>query len=194
MSSLSSRRLFLARHAQPIVAPGICYGRLDLAVIPEQERALLERLKAELPRELTVISSPLQRCASTAMKLHHAGWPEPVFTEQIAEMHFGEWEGRAWRDINREQIDAWAADIVGYCPPGGESVQQLAQRALACIAAQDFSRDVLLITHAGVMQVLTKLLQRQPLADFSARKIEYGELLTLERSVEPSGSVVFQLK
>jgi alpha-ribazole phosphatase len=65
---------------------------------------------------------------------------------------FGLWEGRPGRDSARE-IDAWAADVGGYAPPGGESPGQLQVRVL------DFfnrlpEQDAVIVTHAGVIRSL----------------------------------------
>ncbi len=186
-----SKKLFLVRHPTPDVAKGICYGRLDLKVVETDAQILHAKLTGVLPLDAHLYSSPLIRCAGTANALHAAGWPEPVIDERLAEMHFGDWEGKAWNDIERAQIDAWAADIVNFCPPGGESVRDVAKRALEFIAALSFEQDCILITHAGVMQVLNKLLLKQPLDNFSGNKLDYGAVLILERSTDSTGIVTF---
>jgi alpha-ribazole phosphatase len=33
-------------------------------------------------------------------------------------MHFGAWEMTPWQQIQREALDGWAADPLGYRPPG----------------------------------------------------------------------------
>jgi alpha-ribazole phosphatase len=187
----STNTLFLVRHATPKVQKGICYGRLDLETIADDAQALHEKLTTILPRDIDLHTSPLQRCASTAHALAASGWPVPTIDERLAEMHFGDWEGKPWNDIERAQIDAWAANIVDYRPPSGESVRDVAARALACIAQLSFAKDTALITHAGVIQVLNKLLLKMPLENFSASKIEYGAIISLQRTVEPDGSITF---
>jgi alpha-ribazole phosphatase len=191
MMSATSNTLFLVRHATPDVKKGVCYGRLDLNTIASDAQILHNKLMALLPRNIDLHTSPLQRCASTAHQLAAAGWPKPTVDERLAEMHFGDWEGKPWNDIERAQIDAWAADIVNYRPPNGESVRDVATRALACIASLSFEKDTVLVTHAGVMQVLNKLLLKQPLENFSANKIDYGAIIQLQRTKTPEGIVTF---
>ncbi len=114
--------LHLIRHPKPRIANGICYGRLDL--LAENSAVVADKLQLELPAGLPLWSSPLLRCRELAECLH----PQPMFDERLAEMNFGEWEGRPWDDIPRAQLDAWAADVAGYIPPGGESALALQHR------------------------------------------------------------------
>ena len=150
-------RLILVRHPQPQIAPGICYGRSDLAVAPEQLAQTLATLSATLPRGLPLYSSPLQRCAALAAQLAAPlQSPAPLLDARIAEIDFGDWELRAWSDIPRADIDAWAADLANYQPGGGESVLQMAHRIAAFHAdLQRQQRDAVVICHAGAMRLLS---------------------------------------
>lgn len=140
-------RLHLIRHPKPQVELGICYGQLDIPA--KIETADLARLRAELPPGLPVWSSPLLRCRQLAEQLHS----QPVIDERLSEINFGDWEGRRWDDIPRHEIDAWAADVVNYAPPGGESPRQLQARARQAIAGID-APEAVIVTHAGVIRAL----------------------------------------
>jgi alpha-ribazole phosphatase len=189
----SVRQLFLVRHAQPVVEVGICYGQLDLDVEEAAHLRLVKDVIATAPKDALLLSSPLKRCLQTARALGAQGFQMPLIDDRLAEMNFGHWEGQPWRAIDRAQIDAWAADVVNFKPPGGESVRDIAQRALDCMASLDFSNDVVMLTHAGIIQVLTRLLRKQPLANFSETKIEYGSITTLTRTVGSDGLASFSL-
>lgn len=139
--------LHLIRHPRPLIEPGICYGRLDVA--GENPGRAAVRLRAELPCGLPVFSSPLRRCRELAEHLQAS----PIIDERLMEMDFGDWEGRLWDAIPRAELDAWAADVAGYAPPGGESPVALQQRALAFVAALQVPEAVV-VTHAGVIRVL----------------------------------------
>jgi alpha-ribazole phosphatase len=52
--------LHLVRHPKPAIAPGICYGQLDISA--ENVAAVAIGLRDELPPGLPVWSSPLLRC------------------------------------------------------------------------------------------------------------------------------------
>ncbi len=165
--------LHLIRHPRPLVAAGICYGRLDLEA--ENATALAASLRAELPTDLPVWRSPLSRCRALAEALH----PQPLIDARLAEMDFGAWEGRAWETISRAELDAWAADVGGYAPPGGESPRELQRRALDFVAALDVP-EVVIVTHAGVIRVLLAYWRGMPAAEWPQLDFAYGSLTTVD--------------
>ncbi|MQA23830.1 histidine phosphatase family protein [Rugamonas rivuli] len=181
-------QLILVRHPQPLIAPGVCYGRSDLAVAPEQLAQTLVALTATLPRGLPLYSSPLQRCATLATQLAAPlQSPAPLLDARIAEIDFGDWELRPWDDIPRADIDAWAADLVHYRPGGGESVLQMAGRIAAFHAdLQRQQRDAIVICHAGAMRLLLACHAGLAPADMAMQaaqnphQIAYGATLTLQ--------------
>ena len=140
-------RLHLIRHPKPLIEVGVCYGRLDCPAV--EVMGVAEDLRRTLPAGLPVWSSPLRRCRELAERLHVS----PLIDERLAEMHFGAWEGRRWNDIPRAELDAWAADIAGYTPPGGESPRELQRRALDFVASLDV-QEAVIVTHAGVIRTL----------------------------------------
>jgi len=165
--------LHLIRHPRPVVAPGICYGRLDL--VPENALTVAEALRAELPAALPLWSSPLRRCRELAELLH----AQPSFDERLAEMDFGAWEGRAWDAIPRREIDAWAADVAAYAPPGGESPLAVQQRALDFVAGLAVPEAVI-VTHAGVIRTLLAHWQQLPASQWTQLVFAYGSRTTVE--------------
>jgi alpha-ribazole phosphatase len=184
-------KLRLIRHPKPQVAAGICYGATDLLAEADAMASQLEDC-LRMPTPVLVFSSPLLRCAALARGLAARGWPEPVLDADFAEMNFGDWEMQAWSKIERRQIDAWAADISTYAPPGGESVQNVAQRSLKAIhrhwgahahrvnslAAANANPvpSVVLICHSGVIQGLSHALSGRPWHEFKPLNLAYGEV------------------
>jgi len=159
--------LHLIRHPKPLVAPGICYGRLDISA--KNIEAVAAGLRADLPRGLPLWSSPLRRCRALAELLS----PSPIFDERLVEMDFGAWEGQAWDAISRQELDAWAADVAGYAPPGGESPLALQRRALDFVATLDVAEAVI-VTHAGVIRTLLAHWQGLPPARWTELVFAYG--------------------
>jgi alpha-ribazole phosphatase len=151
---------WLARHAQPCIAPGICYGAWDVAADPQATRAAAEKLAAVLPMGMCVTSSPLQRCELLTRYLY-ALRPDLVlhFDPRLREMDFGTWEGQRWDAIGQPALEAWTADFAQHRPGGGESVQGFMQRvAEAWDARAAVDRGpTLWITHAGVIRACTLL-------------------------------------
>lgn len=176
--------LHLVRHLAPNVAPGVCYGRTDLNVDPALESQSLAALRAQLPGDLPVYSSPLRRCAGLAHTLFGA---RVRLDERLVELDFGHWEMRRWDDIARPEIDAWAADVCHYRPGGGESVFDMAQRIAAFEAGLPAHGDAIVICHAGAIRLLAARLRgldphamaREAAA--SPHAIAYGAVLTLVR-------------
>lgn len=160
-------RLHLIRHPRPLVEPGLCYGRLDVAA--ENPAALARRLRAELPPGLPLWTSPLRRCRELAALLH----PAPAVDGRLAEIDFGAWEGRPWDAIPRAELDAWAADVAGYAPPGGESPRALQARALAFVAALAVEEAVI-VTHAGVIRTLLAAQKDLPPERWCELEFAYG--------------------
>ena len=160
-------RLWLVRHAQPLVAPGLCYGRLDMAADAAATAACAQSLAAALPARVWLAQhSPLQRCEQLAHALHGLR-PDLALSAdaRLQELDFGQWEGRAWDAIGRASVDAWTADFASHRPGGGESLAGMLQRVAAALAAARLQanaatgRDVLWITHAGVARCVHWLLQ-----------------------------------
>ena len=165
--------LHLIRHPKPVVEAGICYGRLDLEA--ENAAAVAQLLRADLPPDLPVWSSPLRRCLTLAEHLH----PAPQIDERLVEMDFGRWEGLRWDAVPRAELDAWAADVAGYAPPGGESPLLLQRRALDFVAGLAVPEAVV-VTHAGVIRTLLAHWQGLPPAAWPQLVFAYGSRTTVE--------------
>ncbi|HET6720855.1 MAG TPA: alpha-ribazole phosphatase family protein [Rhodocyclaceae bacterium] len=153
-------RIHLVRHPQPAVATGICYGQTDLG-LAEPATAAAERLRSVLPTNARVISSPLQRCLDLAEALA----TEVETDRRLLEINFGDWEGRSWDEIPRQQLDAWAAAPFEHVPPGGESAAAMAVRVIAfaadLVAAANTAATTdradlerVLVAHQGPLRVL----------------------------------------
>ncbi len=157
----------------PRVAPGVCYGQLDVAA--EIPPSLVERLLADLPPGLRLWTSPLQRCRKLAEQLH----PCPMRDGRLAEIDFGAWEGRPWDEIPRSELDAWAADVAGYAPPGGESPRQLQARALDFVHSLS-DEEAVIVTHAGVIRTLLAWSQQLPPERWCELNFAYGSHTVLD--------------
>jgi alpha-ribazole phosphatase len=94
-------------------------------------------------------------------------------------MNFGAWEMRPWNQIQREALDGWAADPLGYAPPEGESVGQLQERV------RDFVRELkdegveraVLVTHAGILKVIVGHSRQLPAKEWMALKFDYESVV-----------------
>lgn len=158
-------RLWLVRHAQPLIAPGVCYGQHDVPADTAATRAAAQRLAAALPGSAAVWHSPLQRCELLALDLQAL---RPDLTSQpdtrLREMDFGEWEGQTWDAIGKTAIDAWTDAFHTHPPGGGESLRAMLARVGQALQAarqrhaKSGALDVVWITHAGVARCVDWLL------------------------------------
>ena len=170
-------QLYLIRHPTPQVAAGTCYGRTDLA-LAEHVAAAASRIAAQLPPRIDVFSSPLQRCRLLAEALH----PAPRIDPRLQEMNFGEWEMTPWDHIQRDALDGWAADPLGYRPPQGESVAELQERVLHFVeeARHAGVESAALVTHAGVIKVIVGQVQGLPAKKWMRLAFDYESVVRVE--------------
>lgn len=162
--------LVLIRHPKTVAPAGTCYGSLDLEAAPERLEADAARLAPLIPKDAWIVSSPKRRALDLARRLG-----EPETDARLVEMDFGCWENRQWSDLPRTEIDGWAADFMGYAPPGGESVRAMAERTLdwwRSVAKHDGT--LVVVGHGGPWRLLAAHLTGTPLENAMRFEIEWG--------------------
>ena len=182
----------LWRHPRPDHALGRCIGRrTDLRVDPRRAKRLAHRIRAQARREggpREVWTSSLRRAADVGRWLARWGWTHRV-DERLAELDFGDWDGRSWDHIGAAQVDAWCRDFAHHAPGGGETVAALTAR---CAARLDDWRPgggrVYAVAHAGWINA-ARLLQGCPVGQSTPVSLQasdwppalaYGAALQLE--------------
>jgi len=175
--------LVLIRHARPVLPPAdqpaICYGRLDLALTepcsptPAQMAAPLH---AHAPAR--IVTSPAARARDTASLLAQTlAAPVPCQIEpRLQELDFGAWEGQPWDAIARADLDAWAADLMGARPHGGESAAQVMARVSAWAGDVQTSGEACwwVVAHAGPIRMLAAHWLGVPLAQTLQWSLGFG--------------------
>jgi probable phosphomutase (TIGR03848 family) len=129
--------VLLVRHGRTTAnASGVLAGwseGVDLdAEGQEQARRLRDRW-ASLRLD-AVVSSPLQRCRTTAELARVDQHPEAVLDEDLGECHYGEWTGRTLASLAKDPL--WK--VVQQHPsaatfPGGESLRAMQSRSVDAI-------------------------------------------------------------
>ena len=162
-------RLWLIRHATPLVAAGTCYGQLDVAADAHATQNSAQALAAELPVGLTVHVSPLMRTRQLADALR-ALRPDLTFSvdQRLVEMDFGCWEGKAWSGIPVEAVDRWTDEFPTHRFGGKESVTDVLSRVRDALCSCAGLPACAWLTHAGVIRAVAYLLQFGPTAVPSA--------------------------
>ena len=172
-------RLILVRHTRPEAADNVCHGVTDLDVAPtfDQEAAVVV---AALPAVERLVTSPLRRCMRLAERIGAARGLVPVVDERLREMDFGRWEGVPWGDIDRAELDEWAADFFHARPHGGESVAMVSGRVGSALA--DYRRSGVahaVVTHAGIIKVARA---EGGCADAWTASADFGAIVRIEFS------------
>jgi alpha-ribazole phosphatase len=159
-------KLWLARHAQPLIGAGICYGALDVAADAALTTAAAKSLAATLPANTLCRVSPLRRCQQLGAALALIR-PDLVIKSstctdaRLAEMDFGHFEGQPWANIPQAAVDAWTADFGNHRFGGKESANEVLQRVKTALddhAALGVD-NILWITHAGVIRACSLIEQ-----------------------------------
>jgi alpha-ribazole phosphatase len=138
-----------------------------------------------------IISSPLRRCRCFAEHLADQLRLPMRVNEHIKEMYFGDWEGISTQVIYEaepEQLANFWQFPTQYHAPNGESLIQFQQRIFigfeqiyTQIQAQN-GQKALVITHGGVIKLLTCLAQQQNLDDLLKMPAELGKLYSFSLS------------
>lgn len=133
--------VILLRHARSTAnGSGVLAGRAPGVSLCEkgegQAAALVDRLKA-IPID-AVVASPLDRCQQTIAPLLAAQGLVAVTEPELAEVDYGDWTGRALKDLLNEPL--WT--VVQQHPsaavfPSGEGLATVQARAVAAIRAHD---------------------------------------------------------
>jgi probable phosphoglycerate mutase len=169
--------LYLVRHGQTdaSLANRFC-GRID-PPLNATGQAMAAALAARYGREgwAEIVASPLLRTRQTAEPTARAADLAVTLDDALVEIAYGEWDGRAEAEVERDdaaRFAAWAAHPGRVAPPGGETGAQIATRALAAverIRARHQSGKVLVVSHKATLRVLICALLGIDVDDFRAR-------------------------
>jgi alpha-ribazole phosphatase len=157
-------RFVLVRHPPAVVAPGVCYGRLDIGLRGDATETVREIVSAIAGAgAVQVWASPASRCLVVAKAVARAIGADLLVDPHLQELDFGTWEGIEWDSIPRALLDAWAADPIDFAPPGGESGKALLARVRAVHQAIVATRqDCVVVSHGGPLKLLAALIRQEP--------------------------------
>ncbi len=138
-----------------------------------------------------IISSPLRRCRRFAEHLADQLELPMRVNDHIKEMYFGDWEGistQAIYEAEPKRLANFWQFPTQYHAPNGESLIQFQQRVMCGfdeiyeqMQRQDWNK-ALVVTHGGVIKLLTCLARQQNLDDLLKMPAELGKLYQLECS------------
>jgi alpha-ribazole phosphatase len=175
-------RIYLVRHGQVEGYEEKRYnGQVNVSLTPlgrEQSGHICDCLNNT---PLTAVySSDLDRsryCAELIAKTHDL----IVNTdESLRELHIGNWEGRTWAELQDAYPDDWQArlqDLVNFPVPGGESLQDAANRirpTIQAIVEKHAGEDIALVAHGGVNRIILLDVIGAPLEQAFSIEQDYG--------------------
>lgn len=164
----------------------ICVGaRTDLPLAPEGASELRRRMEARpYPAVPKVYASPMLRCRETAEILFPGAETEAV--EGLRECDLGEFEGRTFAELNKEE--AFLLWLEGKAPPpGGETFEALGSRVTAAFEyiLNDMMRrrlaEAAAVTHGAIVMGLLSM-YGYPRAEMREWAVENGCGYTLRTS------------
>ena len=129
-----------------------------------------------------VVASPLQRCARFAEEIASAHTLPLDLHDDLREIHFGTWEGRAISAVMREEgalLNQFWDDPTQVTPPGGESMNSFGARVRNVVDAllqPHAGEHLLLVTHGAVIRLIMTYWLQMPMTAFSNIAVPYAAL------------------
>lgn len=175
-------RIYLVRHGQVEGHKEKRYNgqvNVPLTQLGRHESARVCDSLADIPLD-AVYSSDLDRsryCAELVAAAHNL---TVSLCESLRELHLGDWEGRTWAELQEAYPDDWQSrlhDLVNFQVPGGESLQDAADRirpVIQQIITCHSGGDVVLVAHGGVNRIVLLDAIGAPLEQAFAIEQDYG--------------------
>lgn len=169
--------IYLVRHTTPKIEKGVCYGQSDIDLVDSYAEEI-SKIKAAINTvNPEIYSSPLKRCTILAKSFNE----NIILDNRLKEVNFGDWELKAWDDIDAKDLNVWMADFVFETPPNGESYIALSKRAnesFNSISNQSASNKII-VAHAGVIRAIVAKLIGIDLKDSFSIKLDYGHVIKI---------------
>lgn len=179
--------LLLIRHGEnDFIGKGLA-GRLPGVHLNDRGRLQAEMLAEHLGKApiKTIYSSPLERALETAQPLAERLGLEIQTRPGLIEVDYGEWEGKAFRQLKRLKL--WKTiqtSPAGVRFPGGESLQDAQQRVckeIETLAGFHEQKDVIAcVTHADVIRLSTAYFLGMRLDDFQRLSVSIASMTVFQ--------------
>lgn len=179
--------IYLIRHSAVYNPNKLCYGQSE---IPLEENFtqdfdwLEEELADVLKTNSVFYSSALRRCTKLATCLSKDNY---IIDDRIKELNFGDWELKAWDNINNKDLNNWMADFVNFTVPNGENFITLSKRCIQFweeIKEQATSDNIVIVTHAGVIRSILASILNFPLEKAFDLQIDYTSITKINYQKE----------
>lgn len=156
--------LMFIRHAETDMAGRFC-GHADPPINKRGEQQIRHLLTELEPGSISAVyCSDLLRATMTADAFSRA-FAVPIFLRpRLREIHFGDWEGLSWSEIERRgrsYAQEWIAAFPNLPAPGGEPFADFESRVLEELDELLHLKEhkqIAIVSHGGVMRVVLRKL------------------------------------
>lgn len=180
--------LLLVRHAEVEAKyQRVFGGRIDMDLSPNghAQAAALAKWFRRQPLDV-IYSSPMKRVQQTLAPVIGNGAPTPVVLQDLHEVHFGDWTGLGWEEVQEKFGFAafqWLDLLERGAIPNAENGVTYRARIEPClrkILAESPRQNVAVFCHGGVIRMLLAILLELPLAKMAAFEIDYASVTRVE--------------
>lgn len=126
-----------------------------------------------------IVSSPLRRCLDFSKTYSEEKALPLRVVDDFQEIYFGDWEGKTAEEIDIETLKRFYQPPFDYAPPHGESVLDFQRRVVSAwqsLLKSQPGKNILLVTHAGVIRILFSFLLKIPIEKSFAIEVDYASL------------------
>lgn len=182
----------LIRHGEPECPPDIFLGHTNpplSALGSRQIHNTCNWLRQQWPdfQPAQIYTSQLQRAIDSAEVVRDQFPLTIERTELLNEIFFGEWEGQAFDDIEKDfpgALATWLGDPLTPVAPGGEDFHNMAERIDAFLEEEQYSPCIIVAHYCSIAVLASRLLDvsllyadRMALQRGSCGRIRDGHLI-----------------
>ena len=136
-----------------------------------------------------IYSSPVKRARQTADILASAANAPILEVPGLTEINMGDWVGQFWKDLADDLVPRnYYAHPKDARPPGGETLQEVQARAVACTeqaiagrpAGHEGRNQLMFVSHADVLRTIVAHYLRLDLQTIRQVRIDHASLTGLD--------------
>lgn len=159
------KKLVLVRHGQtPKNVSGLLHGLSDESLLDKVGKAQMRQAGQKIVKEFWpfgLFHSQEARARQSARIIAEISGVTAIEVNGLEERDWGEFEGRPWSEVRRilDKLDLEARYV--YRPPSGETWQEFEQRTVEALTVklrESEDKNVVLVTHGGVIRALMPFL------------------------------------
>ena len=184
----ASHFIDLLRHGQP--AGGDLFRGVQDDPLSEKGWLQMRESVNDMAPWDVVVTSPFRRCADFAAELAVRHDLILETEPRLAELAFGDWEGRSYDEVKQAEPEAWQLffdDPVNNPPPGGEKLVDFCDRIDAAwdeLLEQHKDKHILVVCHGAVMRVIIRRILGMPMSSLFLIEVPYACLSRIRRHPE----------